>query len=77
MGEYIYWIGLVAVASAAASGALEAGRKPAIDLFGGIVVGLAAATLAYLVALNLRQTTNKLNDCRVPVQMRMTYPKKV
>ena len=43
MGEYIYWIGLVAVASAAASGALEAGRKPSIDLFGGIVVGLAAA----------------------------------
>jgi len=41
--QLVYWIGMFAVASIAASGALEAGRKPAIDLFGAIVVGLAAA----------------------------------
>ncbi len=43
MEELVYWIGLLAVASIAASGALEAARKPAIDLFGAVVVGLAAS----------------------------------
>src|SRR6218665_1121514 len=43
MDGLVYWIGMFAVASIAASGALEAGRKPAIDLFGAVVVGLAAA----------------------------------
>ena len=43
MGDLVYWIGMLAVASIAASGALEAARKPAIDLFGAVVVGLAAA----------------------------------
>ncbi len=43
MDGLVYWIGMFAVASVAASGALEAGRKPAIDLFGAVVVGLAAA----------------------------------
>jgi uncharacterized membrane protein YeiH len=43
MNELIYWIGMAAVASNAASGALEAGRRPTVDLFGAVVVGLATA----------------------------------
>ncbi|MEW5709962.1 MAG: trimeric intracellular cation channel family protein [Pseudomonadota bacterium] len=42
MNEGLYAIGLCAVAVNAATGVLEAGRKP-IDLFGMVVVALAAA----------------------------------
>lgn len=38
----IYWVGLVAVATMAAAGVLEAGRKR-LDLFGMVFVALAAA----------------------------------
>jgi uncharacterized membrane protein YeiH len=42
MQEWVYYFGLGAVAVSAATGVLEAGRKP-IDLFGMVVVALAAA----------------------------------
>jgi uncharacterized membrane protein YeiH len=42
IGAATYWITLVAVAVSAAAGVLEAGRKR-FDLFGMLVVGLAAA----------------------------------
>lgn len=38
----VFWIGIAAVVVMAAAGVLEAGRKP-IDVFGSIVVALAAA----------------------------------
>jgi len=41
MGEFVYWLGMSAVAVTAAAGVLEAGRKP-IDLFGMVLVALAA-----------------------------------
>ncbi|MFZ5557264.1 MAG: trimeric intracellular cation channel family protein [Pseudomonadota bacterium] len=40
--EWVYYFGFGAVAVSAATGVLEAGRKP-IDLFGMVVVALAAA----------------------------------
>ncbi len=42
MDELIYWAGVAAVAVSAATGVLEAGRKP-IDLFGMVLVALTAA----------------------------------
>jgi uncharacterized membrane protein YeiH len=42
MEDILYWTGMAAVAVSAVTGVLEAGRKP-FDLFGMIVVALAAA----------------------------------
>jgi uncharacterized membrane protein YeiH len=42
MGEFVYWLGMSAVAVTAVTGVLEAGRKP-IDLFGVVLVALTAA----------------------------------
>lgn len=40
--QLLFWIGIAAVVVMAAAGVLEAGRKP-IDIFGSVVVALAAA----------------------------------
>jgi len=42
MEQFVYWLGMSAVAVTAATGVLEAGRK-SIDLFGMVLVALAAA----------------------------------
>lgn len=42
MDDLTYWVGMAAVAVTAVTGVLEAGRKP-IDLFGMVLVALAAA----------------------------------
>lgn len=40
--QFLFWIGIAAVVVMAAAGVLEAGRKP-VDIFGSVVIALAAA----------------------------------